>query len=128
MDRGFRRLQRWSRLFDWCMNKTAKSFSKLFKKSRKRLEYFVEGAILEFTEAVVVRMEQTGISESELASKLKRKPVYVKNVLRGRNFSLESMVKIGLALDSELSIKLVPKASVSQTDLQSRGRGDRNGM
>jgi transcriptional regulator with XRE-family HTH domain len=92
------------------MNKTAQSVRKLFEKSRKRLEYFVQGAIISFTEAVTTRMTDLKISKSELAGKLKCKPSYVTKALGGgTNFTLESMVKIALALDSEVEIVLTPK-------------------
>lgn len=92
------------------MNKTAQSFKKLFEKSRKRLEYFVHGAVISFTEAVIKRMAELKISKSGLAEKLKCKPPYITKALGGgTNFTLESMVKIALALDAELEIGLTPK-------------------
>jgi transcriptional regulator with XRE-family HTH domain len=97
------------------MNKTTQAFKKLFEEGRKRLSYFVQGAIIEFTEAVVTRMEELGVSKSNLAEKLKCKPSYVTKFLRGgTNFTLESMVKIALALDSEISIRLRPKLSAER--------------
>jgi transcriptional regulator with XRE-family HTH domain len=92
------------------MNKTAQSIRKFFEKSRKRLEYFVQGAMISFTEAVTTRMTELKISKSELAGKLKCKPSYITKALGGgTNFTLESMVKIALALDSEVEIALIPK-------------------
>ena len=92
------------------MSKISQAFGRLFEKNRKRLEYFVYGAIIEFTEAIAERMSQLKMSNSELAKKLRVKPSYVTKVLKGgTNFTLQSMVKIGLALDSELQIRLVPK-------------------
>jgi plasmid maintenance system antidote protein VapI len=94
------------------MSETAKRFAKLFERTRKRIEYFVQGAIIEFTESVVMRMRELGVSKSDLATRLKCKPSYITKVLRGgTNFTLDSMVRIALVLDSELSIKLVPKLS-----------------
>lgn len=92
------------------MNKTAQSFKKLFERSRKRLEYFVHGAVISFTEAVIKRMAELKISKSGLAEKLKCKPPYITKALAGgTNFTLESMVKIALALDAELEIDLKTK-------------------
>ena len=92
------------------MNKTASAFNQIFAKARKRLEYFVQGAMISFTESVVTRMEELNISKTELAGKLKCKPSYISKALGGgTNFTLESMVKIGLALDAELEVKLTPK-------------------
>jgi transcriptional regulator with XRE-family HTH domain len=99
------------------MNKTAQSFRKLFEKSRKRLEYFVHGAIISFTEAVTGRMTDIKISKSELAEKLKCKPSYITKALGGgTNFTIESMVKIALALDSEIEIVLTPKGCAEKLE------------
>ena len=92
------------------MSDTVKRFSKLFEGARKRIEYFIEGAIIEFTESLVSRMEELKVSKSDLAGRLKCKPSYITKVLRGgTNFTLESMVKLATVLECELRIKLVPK-------------------
>lgn len=92
------------------MNTILQTFEKLLKAGRERLEYFVQGAIIEFTESVVARMAELNLSKSELAERLQCAPPYITKVLRGgTNFTLESMVKIAVALDSELSIGLTPK-------------------
>jgi transcriptional regulator with XRE-family HTH domain len=107
------------------MNKTARAFAKLFEKSCKRLEYFVQGAIIEFTESVFSRMEELKVSKAELADRLKCKPSYITKALSGgTNFTLESMVKISLALDCELTpIRLTPKTSPEKlSDIMKRER------
>ncbi|MEI9865184.1 MAG: helix-turn-helix transcriptional regulator [Limisphaerales bacterium] len=92
------------------MNQTANKFKALFEKARQHFDYFLEGAILGFTEDVVARMGDLKITKSELAKKLNCNPAYVTKVLRGStNFTLSSMVKIGIALDSELEVRLRPK-------------------
>lgn len=92
------------------MNKTVQAFKVLFATARKRFEYFLEGAIIGFTEDVVARMSTLKLSKSDLASRLRCKPSYITKVLRGStNFTLASMVKIGIALDSEVEVRLRPK-------------------
>ncbi len=89
------------------MNKTIQAFNELFTAARKRFEYFLEGAIIGFTEDVVARMGELQISKADLAKKLNCNPAYITKVLRGStNFTLASMVKIGLALDSEVEVRL----------------------
>ena len=93
------------------MSDTAKRFATIFEKARKRIEYFVEGAIIEFTESVVQRMEGLEISKTDLSERLRCKPSYITKVLQGgTNFTLESMVKIAVALDCELAVRLIPKS------------------
>ena len=92
------------------MSNNAERFRKLFEEGRKRLSYFVQGAILEFTESMVARMEELEVSKSQLAERLGCKPSYITKVLQGgTNFTLESMVKIALALDSEITMSLRQK-------------------
>src|SRR5689334_3638729 len=84
------------------MNKTTSRFKEWFAKGRKSIQYYIQAAIIDFTELIFVRMTDLSISKSDLADKLKCNPSYITKMLRGStNFTLESMVKIGLALDSE---------------------------
>jgi transcriptional regulator with XRE-family HTH domain len=84
--------------------------------ARQTHEYRAEGASIEFTNAMVTRMRQTGVSRSELARKIKANPAYVSKILRGdTNFTLDTMVKIAGALDSELHCDL------RQNGVKSRG-------
>jgi transcriptional regulator with XRE-family HTH domain len=92
--------------------KTGEGFKRLFAKTRKHLAYFVQGAITEFTESLVARMEETNITKTELAHRLKCEPSYITKVLRGgTNFTLETMVKLAVALNSELRVTLGPKVA-----------------
>lgn len=89
------------------------TFRELFKSARNTLPYLLEGAIIEFTEHVMGRMKSLNFSRTDLAAKLGSSSAYVTKVLKGdTNFTLESMVKISDALDSELRLELVPKTTV----------------
>jgi len=91
---------------------TKPTFRELFKSARNSIAYKTEGAIIEFTEQIVERMLAIKMSKSDLASKLGSSAPYVTKLLRGgTNFTLESMVKVSDALDSEIRIELVPKFS-----------------
>ncbi|MBI5688309.1 MAG: helix-turn-helix transcriptional regulator [Verrucomicrobia bacterium] len=91
------------------MKKAMKTFADLFKEARQRLAYYVEGAILDFTEQVVARMSAANVSKSELAKKLGVEPSYVTKLLSGsNNYTLETMVKVATALNSEVRISLQP--------------------
>ncbi len=85
------------------------------KTARKTHEYRAEGASIEFTNAMVTRMRETGVSRSQLARKIKAHPAYVSKILRGdTNFTLDTMVKIAGALDSEFLCHLQPAGAKSQ--------------
>ena len=82
-------------------------FKSLFTEARKDYAYWVEGTILEFTEDMVSRMEEQGVSRSELARRIGVSPAYVTKILRGStNFTLDTMVKVARALDCDLRCHL----------------------
>ena len=91
---------------------TRKRFEKLFTQAREGLDYWVAGAIFDFTEEVVCLMEEKNITRSELAKKMGTSPAYITKVLRGStNFTLASMVKLARALELEVRIRLVSVAT-----------------
>lgn len=83
--------------------------------ARDTHEYRAEGASIEFTNAMLTRMRQVGVSRSKLARKIGVSPAYVSKILRGdTNFSLETMVKIANALESEFRCHLQPVGAKAQ--------------
>ena len=85
----------------------ARTFPELFKEAEQHEDYWVAGAILEFTEDVVREMERQGITRTELAQRLGATPAYVTKILRGKvNFTLATMVRLARALDAELQVQL----------------------
>lgn len=63
----------------------------------------------EFTDAVVRKMDELGLSRRALAAKIHASPAYVTKILRGdANFTLRSMTKLAHAVDSVLCIHLAP--------------------
>lgn len=87
-------------------------FKGLFTEARKDHAYWVEGAILEFTEDMARCMEEQGVSRSELARRIGTSPAYVTKILRGTtNFTLDTMVKVARALDCEFRCHLQPQGA-----------------
>lgn len=81
-------------------------------KARNSHAYHAESASLEFTENLLRRMDEVKISRSELAAKIGVKPAYITKILRGdTNFTLETMVKLALALDCQFHCHLKPHGS-----------------
>src|SRR5436305_12498574 len=88
-----------------------KSFPELFEQAERHDDYWVAGAILEFTEGVVREMERQGVTRTELARRLGATPAYVTKILRGKaNFTLETMVRLARALDVRLHVQLAAEA------------------
>jgi transcriptional regulator with XRE-family HTH domain len=85
------------------------------KAARETHEYRAEGASIEFTNAMLTRMRQLDVSRSELAARIGVNPAYISKILRGdTNFSLETMVKIANALESDFRCHLQPSGAKSQ--------------
>ena len=85
------------------------SFEELFATTRQTLEYWVEGAKNEFTEKTVLRMRELGISKSGLAALLDKKPSQITKLLSGsNNFTIETMVRVALALNCRFHSHLEP--------------------
>lgn len=88
------------------------SFESLSKRAEERIEYWVEGAILDFTEDVCTQMGELGLTRADFARRLGVKPAYITRILRGNNnFTLRKMVGIASALRSELRVHLQPQGA-----------------
>ena len=90
------------------------SFREFFRKAEQSLNYWVEGALIDFTEELCRVMEERGVTRAELARRLGTSPAYVTKILRGHsNFTLASMVRVAKAIDHELHIHLAPRNSMT---------------
>ena len=90
-------------------------FADLFAEVQKSLDFWVEGAILGFTEEVCRLMEEQSVNRAILAERLGTSQAYVTQILRGdANFTLKSMTKLAMALDSELRVHLAPRGSTTR--------------
>ena len=88
---------------------TFDSFEELFQRAEEHPGYWVELAKLEFTEEMLARMKERGISKSQLATLLGAKPAFVTRLVSGHNnFTLETMVRVARALDCEFRCHLQP--------------------
>jgi len=84
-----------------------RSFSELYREAERHQDYWVAGAILEFTESVVRGMARQGLTRTALAERLGATPAYVTKILRGKvNFTLATMVRLSHALGVDLHVRL----------------------
>jgi len=89
---------------------TERTFTQLFAQARRMPEYWEEGAILDFTEALYIAMEEQGVTRAELARRLGTSQAYITRVLGGHaNFTLKTMSKLALALGLRLEVGLGPQ-------------------
>lgn len=81
----------------------------------------IDQAKLELSEQVFQLMHDQGVTEAELARRLGASRAYVNKVLQGTtNFTIESLVKLGLALncDLKLGFEEARKASDEEPDIK----------
>ncbi len=89
-----------------------RGFGVLFAEAERHVDFWEEEAIISFTEDVCHAMERAGVSRAELGRRLGTSQAYVTKVLRGNaNFTLKTMARLALALDSELRMHLAPRRS-----------------
>jgi len=83
------------------------TFKELFEAARKRDEYWIAYAKLEFTEKLRHLMEEKKETKASFAKKLGKSPPYITKIFRGNvNFTLESMVRFVRAIGGSLKIEL----------------------
>jgi transcriptional regulator with XRE-family HTH domain len=88
------------------------AFAGFFTQAEESPRYWAELAKLEFTEKVIARMKELGLSRSALAAKLDVQPGLVTRLLSGQNnFELATMTKIARALDCDFRCHLQPKGT-----------------
>lgn len=76
------------------------------------IEYWAEGAVLDFTEELSKIMDNNGICRAELARRMGSSPAYITKVFGGQaNFTIETMTKLALAVDHAIRIHVAPKES-----------------
>lgn len=86
------------------------SFKKLFEKIEKTLSYKKEKAKIDITIELQGLMKKNQVTRADLARELNKSNAYVTQILRGeRNFTIDTMVELAEALDSNLAIHFSPK-------------------
>jgi transcriptional regulator with XRE-family HTH domain len=85
-------------------------FNKLLDTYEDDVEFRTEELILDFTERIVAKMEEKGISRAELSRKLGVSKAFITNLLNGNpNLTIKTMVSIADALESRLNLDIYPK-------------------
>jgi transcriptional regulator with XRE-family HTH domain len=69
-------------------------------------DYWRDIAVTDFTRGVHARMQELGISQGELARRLGTSRPNVTKLLSGSNFTLQTMARIAMALDSVVRVEL----------------------
>lgn len=86
---------------------------KIAQEARNTVEYKEEMLFLEITERIVALMEAAKMSKADLARRLGCTPAYITKLLSGStNFTVNTLLRIGDALDADLRVSLEGSAGV----------------
>jgi len=81
-------------------------FADLLARLKQTDVYWQEKAKSEVSDRIDEAMREQGISKAELARRLKVSRSYITKILSDENLTIASLVRIGRALNCELSISL----------------------
>jgi transcriptional regulator with XRE-family HTH domain len=82
-------------------------YRQLLDRAEASPDYWREAAIIGFTEGLCRRMEEKKISKAELARRMGTSRAYITRLLGGdANFTLGTMVKLALAVDGALHVRI----------------------
>lgn len=89
--------------------KLAEKLAKALQEAQSGVEYWQDIAETDFTRDLHERMAKLGISQGELARRMGTSRPYVTKLLEGSNFTLQTMVKLAMALDAVVRVRLEGK-------------------
>lgn len=84
----------------------AEKFANLLDRAQQSPAYWRDVAVTDFTRELHARMRRTGVTHAELARRMGTSRPYVTKLLAGGNFTLDTMVKLAMALDAVVHIRL----------------------
>jgi transcriptional regulator with XRE-family HTH domain len=87
----------------------------MVEQSETSIHYWMHGPIVELTEDLSRRMKQQKISRAELARRMGTSRAYITKLLSGdANFTLQTMVKLALAVGGVLHLHISDKDVVTR--------------
>jgi transcriptional regulator with XRE-family HTH domain len=84
----------------------AEQLAKALESAEGDVDYWKDIAITDFTRELHARMGELGITQGELARRMGTSRPYITKLLAGSNFTLETMVKLAMALDAVVRVRL----------------------
>ncbi len=84
----------------------AEKLAKVIETAEEDHNYWMDLAVTDFTHDLHERMRQLDISQGELARRMGTSRPYVTKLLSGGNFTLQTMVKLAMAIDAVVRVRL----------------------
>lgn len=95
-------------------------YAAILTEAEQSPDFWQDVALTDFSREMHQRMKELGISASELARRMGTSKAYVSQLLSGGNFTLQTMVKIAMALESVVRVRLEPQEKRKAAEKPSR--------
>lgn len=94
-------------------------YAAMIQEAEESVDYWKDIALTDFARDLHERMRTQKISSAELARRMGTSKSYVSQMLDGGNFTLQTMVKVAMALGAVVRIRLEGKEERAATTAQS---------
>ena len=88
---------------------SAEKLAEALALAESSVDYWRDIAVTDFTRELHARMESLKVSQGELARRMGTSRPYVTKLLEGSNFTLQTMVKLAMALEAVVRLRLEGK-------------------
>ncbi|MFL6235633.1 MAG: helix-turn-helix domain-containing protein [Thermoanaerobaculia bacterium] len=90
-------------------------YGRLFKKAEAHVDYWLATPVIEFIEDLDRLMKEKKVSRAELARRIGSSRAYITKLMGGgANFTLQTMVKLAMALDGAVHIHISDKRAITR--------------
>jgi transcriptional regulator with XRE-family HTH domain len=90
-------------------------YERSFKEAETHVDYWLATPVIEFTEDLDRLMKEKKVSRAELARRIGSSRAYITRLLGGgANFTLQTMVKLAMALDGAVHIHISDKRAITR--------------
>src|SRR3954452_17305088 len=111
-------------MVDQEMAQNLERYAKLFKEAETHVDYWLATPVIEFTEDLDRLMKEKKVSRAELARRIGSSRAYITKLMSGgANFTLQTMVKLAMALDGAVHIHISDKRAVTRWRDKIPGKG-----
>ena len=88
------------------MTSLSERFAELLRRAETSEDYWLDIAITDFSRDLHARMEELDVKHKDLAERMGTSRPYITKLLSGGNFTLHTMVKLAMALDAVVRVRL----------------------
>jgi plasmid maintenance system antidote protein VapI len=97
-------------------------FAALLERAEDSIEYWRDVAITDFARDLHMLMQRRKINHTELADRIGTSRPYITRILGGGNFTLETMVRLSMALGGVVRIHIADRGTVTSWKDEYDGR------